>query len=559
MRQNKNSLFILIILLLLVSCTAPVGSQELTTVNSSQIPQPTTLSDVAGSPATATPFQPDQTPDKIYWSPAVPAEWIQVIGDLQQTNEIEIADLVVGLEGKTPKTSTFTTFTRVYAVGAPFPTVTDGISLLDLKMIWQGQSSITGEFSKLVLTQETLQVFRELWGSPSDSSVTVLAKENLVNEIWNSTDTLGILPFEAIEPRLKILKVDGISPLDRPMDTKQYGLSITYTVSGDEKNRSALVEEINQLTNSNPATNRDESKMTVIIMTGTTALARVTLRKIELNGYDYPIEMVKDWFLSADLRHVSNEVAFNDSCQYTDPFVMQFCSKPDQIKVLENLGINVVESTGNHMNDYEGDSFLRTLQMYQQRGWLSFGGGVNAESAKQPATTEVNGNKIAFIGCNHVGFETAWATETRAGAANCDYDWFYQQIKDLKQQGYVVIATYQFIEIDEPMYSGKYRDTFQEAAMAGADIVQGSQAHVPMGFEFVDDSLIHYGLGNFLFDQMEPQNIREFIDRHIVYNGKYIGTELLTATLTDWSKPIPMIDSERRAFLNEIFTASGMR
>lgn len=559
MRRYKIFLLNLIIFLLLVSCSTPVGSQEFNSINSSQNPQPTTLLDVAGSPATSTPFQPEPSPDNIYWSPAVPAEWIQIIGDLPQTNDMDIADLVVGLEGKTPKTSTFTTFERVYAIGAPFPTVTDGISLIDLKTIWQGQPTQTGEFTRLVVAKETLQVFREIWGNPSDSSVAVFANGDLVKEIWNSTDSLVLLPFENIEPRLKILKVDGVSPLDRPMDTNNYGLSVTYTVSGNEEKRTALADEINQLAISIPSTNRDESKMTVIIMTGTTALARVTLRKIELNGYEYPIEMVKDWFLNADLRHVSNEVAFNDACQYTDPFTMQFCSKPDQIKVLENLGINVVESTGNHMNDYEGDSFLRTLQMYQERGWLSFGGGINEESAKLPATTEVNGNKIAFIGCNPVGFETAWATETRAGAANCDYDWFYQQIKDLKQQGYVVIATYQFIEIDEPMYSGKYRDTFQEAALAGADIVQGSQAHVPMGFEFLDSSLIHYGLGNFLFDQMEPQNIREFIDRHIVYNGKYIGTELLTATLTDWSKPIPMTELERRAFLNEIFEASGMR
>ena len=109
------------------------------------------------------------------------------------------------------------------------------------------------------------------------------------------------------------------------------------------------------------------------------------------------------------------------------------------------------------------------------------------------------------------------------------------------------------------MYFEKISKDFQLAAEAGADIVQGSQAHSPMGFEFVGDHLIHYGLGNFLFDQMVEWNRREFIDRHILYNGKYINTELLTATLVDWSRPTPMTEEERTQLLKEIFTVSLKR
>jgi len=80
-----------------------------------------------------------------------------------------------------------------------------------------------------------------------------------------------------------------------------------------------------------------------------------------------------------------------------------------------------------------------------------------------------------------------------------------------------------------------------------------------MGFEFVGDSLIHYGLGNFLFDQMWDPNRYEFIDRHIIYDGKYINTELLTAVLMDWSQPTPMEQEERQQFLEDIFNASKKR
>ena len=508
---------------------------------------------------TATPFQPAANPDTIYWSPAVPQDWVQTFSTLNEVTDLTSADLSLTALNNVTGDMVYGVFQRVFAVAAAFPTVTDNIYLGEIQAIWNGNVPAGQEFTKLVMTESTRDAFTEFWGTAPSGLVSTMSKEGLITRVWEATDTLALVPFEEIEPRVKVLHVDGISPLDRPMDAANYSLTVTYSLTGTSDAGIDHAIEIGQLLSTIPDTNRDEAKMAVVLMTGTTALARVTLRKIDLNGYEYPIELVKDWFLSADLRHVSNEVSFQEGCVYTDPYTMQFCSKPDQIKVLENIGINVVESTGNHMNDYPGDHFAQTLQMYQDRGWLSFGGGFNAATAKLPVTTEVNGNRIAFIGCNKVGFETVWATETRAGAAKCDYDYFYQQISELKFQGYVVIATFQFDEISLPMYDETYRVPFKDAANAGADIVQGSQAHVPMGFEFVGDHLIHYGLGNFLFDQMEPENIREFYDRHIIYDGKYIGTELLTATLTDWSRPVPMNEAERQSFLEEIFDASHMR
>ena len=100
-----------------------------------------------------------------------------------------------------------------------------------------------------------------------------------------------------------------------------------------------------------------------------------------------------------------------------------------------------------------------------------------------------------------------------------------------------------------------------KTAAAGAAIVSGSQAHYPNPFDFYEGRFIHYGLGNLFFDQMDafiaPGIQREFIDRHIFYDGRHISTEILTAHLEDFSRPRPMTDEERSAFLSEAFTASG--
>jgi hypothetical protein len=68
-------------------------------------------------------------------------------------------------------------------------------------------------------------------------------------------------------------------------------------------------------------------------------------------------------------------------------------------------------------------------------------------------------------------------------------------------------------------------------------------------------SFVHYGLGNLFFDQMNPIETRqEFIDQHIFYNGKYLGVQLMTALLEDYSQPRPMTETERSEFLQKIFS-----
>jgi poly-gamma-glutamate synthesis protein (capsule biosynthesis protein) len=48
-----------------------------------------------------------------------------------------------------------------------------------------------------------------------------------------------------------------------------------------------------------------------------------------------------------------------------------------------------------------------------------------------------------------------------------------------------------------------------------------------------------------------------FVDRHVFYDGRYIGTELLTYISEDYSRPRLMTEPERFEFLHKIFSAGG--
>lgn len=526
---------------------------------------------ITATPSAPTAFQAKPTGTEVtpitkdpllFVTDGVPEDWLRSIKEftgIEVAENPEDADLV--FEVGTGKASDATIFsaTRVYAAVVPFFTVRDEIRSEELKELWLGHP-VEGQHQSLIVTVETKRVLSAVWGKPG-KSVKVTNYAELLEYCEEQPDLMAILPFEALTPHWKVLKINGLSPLDKPLAEEKYALTVKFNLVS--RINDAAVNEFagQQFANALPATNRDESKMTVLMMTGTTAITRVLAYKISIKGVDYPVGAVRDWFVNADLKHVSSESPLVEGCPVPDEFSssLVFCTPPEMIEVLDLLGINVVEMTGNHINDHGPENLEYTLDIYKQKGWHVYAAGINPEEARSPVLVETNGNKVAFIGCNAVGPATVFAKENRPGSAECDFDYLTQKIKELKQQGYVVVTTYQHEEEDNLMYFEKISKDFQIVASAGADIVQGSQAHSPMGFEFVGDNFIHYGLGNFLFDQMVDLNRREFIDRHIIYDGEYINTELLTALLVDWSRPTPMNELERTQLLEEVFTASLKR
>ena len=96
-------------------------------------------------------------------------------------------------------------------------------------------------------------------------------------------------------------------------------------------------------------------------------------------------------------------------------------------------------------------------------------------------------------------------------------------------------------------------DFYEIARAAAPVIVSGSQAHIPQGMTFVGDTFIHFGLGNLFFDQMSDVERTSFFDRHYFYANRYLGNQLETVTLENYSRPRFLSESERADFLGMIF------
>lgn len=509
------------------------------------------------NPPTATQVPPNNSSKSIWVAPYLPEELVSNLilpEGLGRSNSPENSLIQLAVGDQQPVSQ------WVFALVAPYPTITDQVSTSELKQSWNGNSSGPFAGHPLLLTESTYQMLSAWWGEPGNGAIQVLPGEDLIESAWDQGTSWAIVPFEALEPGWKVISIEGQSPLRKNFDATSYSLTVTISLQGDQQ----LVDTI--LTSSSlPPSNRDPNKLTTVAVTGVTALVRATAFAMHRNGITYPARDIGEILRQADITHISNEIPFTPDCPFPNPVQadLRFCSRPEYIELLEEVGTDVVELTGDHFGDWGPDAMRYTLDMYEKRDWIYYGGGYDLKDARKARLIEHNGNKIAFIGCNGKGGGYATASDSQPGAVACDFDWMQTEIARLVQEGYQVIATFQHFEYYTYYPQPDQVRDFRSLASAGASIVSGSQAHQPQGLEFYKNSFIHYGLGNLFFDQYhfctDYACDDGFIDMHVFYNGEYIGNELITIVFEDYARPRLMNPEERAVLLNKVFSASNFQ
>ena len=437
----------------------------------------------------------------------------------------------------------------LYVVAAPFATLKDEISETELKDLWSAAESVDRQ---LLLNESEAGLLRELWGQPG-ANVFIVRDADLTDALWEQRPSLTILPIEQLTPDLKVLRVEGESPFDPEFTAHEYPLGITIGVDGEQEALTAFADVWN-----GQEANYDPGKLTTVAMTGVTALVRATATQMEIDGILAPAADVGPVLRAADVAHISNEVSFTADCPEPSPVGgTSFCSQDEYFALLEEIGTDVIELTGNHLNDWGAENVGRSIDMYEKVGMDYFGGGRDADDAARAAIIEHNGNSIAMVGCNSFGPAYAWATATTAGSRACGPE-FYEQIKQLRDEGHVVIATQQYAEYYQYPPTPDQEYDFRAIADAGASAVSGSQGHHAQGFDFHNGAFIHYGLGNLFFDQMDNLGTRQaFVDIYNIYDGRLINVDLWTGLIENFSTPRAMTTAEREQALRSVFEASG--
>ncbi|MEZ4864311.1 MAG: CapA family protein [Caldilineaceae bacterium] len=450
-------------------------------------------------------------------------------------------------------------YAATYAAATRFDTLEPKISWSTLKAVWEGEDTA---FTAVAILTPTLPALTQVLGQAGATVQGYATVADVIDAAWRDDPTVALLPFDELDPRLVVLAIDGQNPIENrnKFDAKVYPLVATVYAHPAPALAADAETRLQELLDALPAGNRDPDRLTVIAMTGVTAMVRLTAEQMDKRGNAWPAEVVGPELAAADITAISNEVPFVPGCETnTNKNNLTFCSKPEYMEALTASGVDIIGLTGNHQNDYGREDALVSLDIYEKAGLPVYGGGRNRDEAFAPLYLEHNSNQLAFLGANSYGPQFAWATDNQPGSAPFDLNIMSATIRAIKTQGRaaVVLAELQYQESYDVVPLVDQRQNFNALVRAGADIVTGVQSHVPQAIEFTDGKLILYGLGNLYFDQMWGQTTREgMIVKHTIYNNRHISTQVLTTLLYDYGQPRWTTPEERKSILDRVFGAS---
>ncbi len=392
--------------------------------------------------------------------------------------------------------------------------------------------------------------------------VEVSEHEDLVGYLrQNEESSIGFVFFDDLNHELQLLSLDEKYFLDDQEGGINFSLGVQINSAP-----SFLAEVIRGNTEHIFKTPPTEDEIVKINMSGVTALSRNLAFKIEASGNNaYPAELIADFLGDADIVHTSNEVSFVPNC--VPERTMSFCSHPKYIETLEAINANVIELTGNHNNDFGAKYSAETIEMYKERGWDYYGGGLDTKDSEKILYKDVKNSKIAFLGYNYydtIHNNMANLTgESRAGANSFSFEKMERDIKKAKEENSFVILTFQFQECYsypdgdviypicyKPLSNPDQKKVFRTAVDYGADIVVGSQAHQPQTFEIYNGKPIFYGTGNLFFDQIYWIGTRQgMVLTHYVYENKLLQSKISTTIYDDDMQPYITEGEDRELLL----------
>jgi len=387
--------------------------------------------------------------------------------------------------------------------------------------------------------------------------------ENLISTLKKSDKNIGLVEFKDLSSSLKILSVDD----NYYLDDNKGSIPIRFYATIENQDE-AFILSVMKKNLSDYGDDWSKDSLAKINMSGVVAMSRALAYKMDsLKNYDYPAEKLGSFLADADLTHVSNEASFTDTCRVYSG--MRFCSNTKYFETLKTSGVDIVELTGNHNNDFGSSNNAKSIQMYKDAGMRYFGGGLNKDDSSKILYEEVKGTKIAFLGYNYYDSmlktgAIAWGST--AGANSYTEEKMKENIEEARANADVVIVDFQFQECYsypssdvvypicyKPLSSPDQKGTFRKAIDFGADIVIGTQAHQPQTYELYGDGVIYYGLGNLYFDQKHWIGTRQgIVLTHYFYKGKHVQTRLTPIYMDSSLQPELATKSEADQLLKSL-------
>ncbi|MCF7482054.1 CapA family protein [Vibrio sp. J1-1] len=218
--------------------------------------------------------------------------------------------------------------------------------------------------------------------------------------------------------------------------------------------------------------------------------------------------------------------------------------EPSRNKV--NLGVNrpnlldtfkskplAVCLANNHIMDYGNSSFEKTIRYLNSENIKFYGAGSEENNYNNPSIIECGNKKIALLGYCCPSTHPNFGGKGTNGVAEICERRISKDIDNTKKNSDFVIVQLHWGDEEISVAKPKDVNLARKIIDLGADLIIGHHAHVIQPVELYKGKSIYYGLGNFIFPDLDvPSHYdgNKFLGRYIKkqnsYNKKSIVVEL---------------------------------
>lgn len=213
------------------------------------------------------------------------------------------------------------------------------------------------------------------------------------------------------------------------------------------------------------------------------------------------LEMMQD----ADVFMLNNEFPYTTEGEPLPNKEYTFRANPENVSLLDQIGVDIVSLANNHAYDYGEISLLDSLDTLNTDEMAYVGAGHDLEEASQPVVFQNDEMSVSIIAATQIerldNPDTKGATEDAPGVFRC---WQSNDLLEAVKQSKAA-GNYTIVYIHWGTESTSEVDSYQEELAQqlvenGADLIMGDHPHVLQSITQIDGVPIIYSLGNYWFN-----------------------------------------------------------
>ena len=221
--------------------------------------------------------------------------------------------------------------------------------------------------------------------------------------------------------------------------------------------------------------------------------------------YDCILPEVMEGLKAADILMANNEFPYSDRGTPTAGKQYAFRSKPSNVNLLHEIGVDIVSLANNHAYDHGPDALSDTVDILTEAKVPFVGAGKNIDEAVKPVYIRINRKTISFTAATQIertsNPDTKEATADSPGVLRTlDPSRYLKVIEEASANSDFCVAYVHWGSENTDLVEKSQKDLAKKYAAAGADLIIGDHSHCLQGLDYVDGVPVIYSLGNFWFN-----------------------------------------------------------